>query len=249
MSYSLIYEVTIKTLEDKDQIRVAYMSVVTQQDSTICQWYEQRKLDSISSLRRPTEKEIGTYYKKDRYLIQMNKNKLTFSEQIAKTRYFYEEEIGLDWEFGKKEKLINGYLCNNAFVTYGGRNWEAWYSKEVPVNTGPYKFSGLPGLIVKISDSNQIFTFQLSAMRERADLNHLVYTPFIKDYQLEKTSRLEFNAAKKSFNSLSFGEKINFINRDNPDHISMKLTSDDDSSISSLNSNQIFLYNYIEIDK
>jgi GLPGLI family protein len=46
-------------------------------------------------------------------------------------------------------------------VTYAGRDYKAWFTNEIPVSDGPYKFYGLPGLIVEIEDSKKQYTFEL----------------------------------------------------------------------------------------
>jgi len=40
--------------------------------------------------------------------------------------------------------------------------FEAWFTREIPIAEGPYKFYGLPGLIIKISDSRDYYSFELT---------------------------------------------------------------------------------------
>ena len=37
----------------------------------------------------------------------------------------------------------------------------AWFTSEIPIQRGPWKFGGLPGLIVKISDAKKEYNFEL----------------------------------------------------------------------------------------
>ncbi|MGO4708602.1 GLPGLI family protein, partial [Chryseobacterium sp. 2TAF14] len=53
------------------------------------------------------------------------------------------------------------YTLQKATTTFGGRNWTAWFSKEVNLSEGPYKFRGLPGLIFEVGDNNDNFIFKL----------------------------------------------------------------------------------------
>lgn len=55
--------------------------------------------------------------------------------------------------------------CSQAMVCYGGRNYVAWYNPDIPISDGPYIFAGLPGLIVKISDEQEWYTFTLREVK------------------------------------------------------------------------------------
>ena len=61
---------------------------------------------------------------------------------------------------------VAGYDCQRATAVFGGRTWEAWFAREVPIPEGPYKFYGLPGLIVKVADIRGQFAFELIKLRQ-----------------------------------------------------------------------------------
>lgn len=63
------------------------------------------------------------------------------------------------WQITSDTATILGYQCQKATATFRGRNYEAWFSPEIPVNDGPWKFFGLPGLILKVTDTGKIFSF------------------------------------------------------------------------------------------
>ena len=70
-----------------------------------------------------------------------------------------------DWVLAEGERTINGYKCQRAITSYGGRDYEAWYTPSLPVADGPYVFAGLPGLIVQIYDTKNYYTFTLQSFR------------------------------------------------------------------------------------
>ena len=45
---------------------------------------------------------------------------------------------------------------------FRGRKWTAWFTQNIPIPEGPYKFSGLPGLIVEIYDSQNHYHYELT---------------------------------------------------------------------------------------
>jgi GLPGLI family protein len=90
---------------------------------------------------------------------------LYFYDRIATTTYRYEEPAGsLTWTITPATATVAGYACQRATASYGGRQWDAWFTREVPVSDGPYKFYGLPGLIVKVADTRQHYVFELAKL-------------------------------------------------------------------------------------
>ncbi|MEN8898394.1 MAG: GLPGLI family protein [Nonlabens sp.] len=58
----------------------------------------------------------------------------------------------INWTIDKnKSKQINGYTCNMATTHFRGRDYEAWFTPEIPITFGPFKFKGLPGLILTLN--------------------------------------------------------------------------------------------------
>ncbi len=67
----------------------------------------------------------------------------------------------LNWQILSDNKKISGYDVQKATVNYGGREWTAWFTSEIPISDGPYIFCGLPGLIVSIEDKKTEYAFNL----------------------------------------------------------------------------------------
>ena len=63
------------------------------------------------------------------------------------------------WKISDETKNIGNFKAQKATANFGGRHWEAWFSTELPFSEGPYKFRGLPGLILELKDSNENYLF------------------------------------------------------------------------------------------
>lgn len=70
-----------------------------------------------------------------------------------KVRYIVKDStISLNWVLNKDDtKKIGGYTCKKATLDWRGRKYTAFYTEEIPLSNGPYKFKGLPGMILEIS--------------------------------------------------------------------------------------------------
>lgn len=95
------------------------------------------------------------------------KGKITITDHIPSNTYKFEEELNLfNWILTGDTNTVCGYKAQKAICDFGGRNWIAWFSPEIPFNDGPYKFSGLPGLIVKVYDTRNHYVFELFSVNK-----------------------------------------------------------------------------------
>ncbi|MFZ4928245.1 GLPGLI family protein [Chryseobacterium sp. Mn2064] len=67
----------------------------------------------------------------------------------------------MKWKLLQETKEYNGYKLQKATTDFGGRSWNAWFSNDVNIKEGPYKFRGLPGLIFILEDTDQNFIYKL----------------------------------------------------------------------------------------
>jgi len=120
--------------------------------------------------------------------------KMTVTEHIVSTDYRYEDELNvISWQIEPDTKTFLSYDCQKATADFRGRHYEAWFAPDLPLNDGPWKFRGLPGLILSIEDTDKQFSFQAIGI-EQATLP--VRFPQ-KDYL--KTSRKEVEKIRKRF--------------------------------------------------
>lgn len=65
-----------------------------------------------------------------------------------------------NWTIHTDTLSILNYRCQKATCTFRGREYTAWFSMDIPINNGPWKFGGLPGLILKVYDKEKIFVYE-----------------------------------------------------------------------------------------
>lgn len=118
--------------------------------------------------------------------------KTTYTDIILPNIAEYEEEFApFDWKLIEDTMTVCGYPCLKATMSYGGRNWEAWYTEEIASSNGPWKFAGLPGLIMKVSDDKGIHKFTAVSFRESA-----MPMGKLRNINIQKTSRDKFLQSK-----------------------------------------------------
>lgn len=76
--------------------------------------------------------------------------------------FVFEDDLGsIAWIITDDTATVAGYWVQKALCDYGGRSWEAWFTPELPYSDGPYLFKGLPGLIIKIADTQSHYEFTM----------------------------------------------------------------------------------------
>ncbi len=97
------------------------------------------------------------------------KKQVLFYDRIIRNDFVYEESPEFKWKITEEKKNIGNLKCQAALLSYGGRDYKAWFTNDIPVSDGPYKFYGLPGLIVEMEDSGKQYRFELLSYKNLAD--------------------------------------------------------------------------------
>lgn len=107
-----------------------------------------------------------------------------------------------DWKFvADSVKDILGYHCRLAETQYKGRHWMAWYAEEVPIDNGPWKLQGLPGLILKAYDANHEFDFTAVGLTNVHGQRNIYY----KGKNYSEISRKDLNKIYKRYYNDAIG--------------------------------------------
>jgi GLPGLI family protein len=126
-------------------------------------------------------------------------NKITYSNFFAAQTYLYEEEqLVPEWELLQDTATVLGYLCRKATCVFRCRTYEAWYAPDIPIAGGPWKFSGLPGLILKVYDEKKEFQFEAVAIEKTEWKDPITIT---KSKNAMKTTKQNYLKAYKNYMS------------------------------------------------
>ncbi len=109
---------------------------------------------------------------------------------------YYDEPFSeIEWEIAEDStKTILDYQCVLATTDYHGRKWTVWFSPEIPLQDGPWKLCGLPGLIMEAYESSGQHSFVVTGI-EACVQN--IYPVFNSEY--EKMNRLDMLRAERHY--------------------------------------------------
>lgn len=144
------------------------------------------------------ERPDPPYYRRMGTMIYKNhpEGEMTVTDAISGSYYTYKVELQAQtWQITDSTKTILDYTCQMAVSDFRGRRWIAWFAQDIPISDGPWKFSGLPGLIMEVNDSQKHFHFTLVGIEQLED-DPIVFSPVVLEYGIfgnyEETSRIAF---------------------------------------------------------
>ncbi len=113
--------------------------------------------------------------------------RMTIMHRMGEARvpiYLYDEPLDLmDWKMSFGTKEIHGYPCFKAECDFRGRHWTAWFTMQIPVKDGPWKFCGLPGLILEMEESRGHYAFRCIGIEMKKKPIIWYDGPRFEDYQ------------------------------------------------------------------
>ncbi|OCA77510.1 hypothetical protein BBI01_03425 [Chryseobacterium artocarpi] len=171
-----IYEykfITDSTAKDKQLSETMYLEVASKGSK----FYSKDYFQSDSTMRAITEKDtesisinLGDFKFKGKIRYNIEKMypeySINFFTTLGSDEYLVQEKRKQDWKILPEKEKIGEFNTQKAVCDFAGRKWTAWFTTDLPIQDGPYKFYGLPGLIVKIEDNTHSHSFELKGSQK-----------------------------------------------------------------------------------
>ena len=160
------------------------------------QWYNQTSMIVMGQVMGKPRDEVETILESSgvgqpvtTYIVK-GKGKFKVWDMVYHEYRKYTDDIEeRDWSITEDSvKTVLGYDCLLATANYHGRQWKVWFTPDIPINAGPWKLLGLPGLIMEAVDSTGQHHFTITGIESVNMDIPKIYEPI--DY--EKTTRKEF---------------------------------------------------------
>jgi GLPGLI family protein len=211
------YELTFKPKKQSELTDKVMTALDILDKKSVYEDFTERAQDSIVKNVVETAEKSGQHYdlanfikdKKFDHKITKpypNMEKEIINDFTGSEFYQYTENIKFNWKVLNEKEKIGEYNTQKATTEFGGRQWTAWFSTEIPFQDGPYKFYGLPGLIVKIEDTGKNYSWVLQGNKKIENYDEVFYTRrMIENQGLSFTpiitTKEKFEKARESYQS------------------------------------------------
>jgi GLPGLI family protein len=130
------------------------------------------------------------------YYHLLKDSKFTGTDRFVFLYALYEDKAKIpEWNIIDNEvKEIAGYACIKAIAKYLGREWHVYFTPQIPINMGPWKLWGLPGLIIEASDKDSFFKYELHGF-EKIQNTPIIYAH--KNYDNKEYTVVDKNTFRK----------------------------------------------------
>lgn len=192
-SNRFFYELTFKPKKDSAKIDKVITTLDITKEKSMYRDFTTASQDSILKIEVETMQKAGVFkdisksIKMPKFSEKIYKfypdMKIQYVERIANgftpMNIGYNEDLKFTWKIEKDKQKIGTYNTQKATTEYGGRKWIAWFTTELPFQDGPYKFYGLPGLIVKIEDDGKNYSWELKGNKKVDNYSEITYAESI----------------------------------------------------------------------
>lgn len=152
-------------------------------------------------------------------ILKHKKGSSTFNEYdlLESTVLDLETKDIQTWILTTEKKQVKDLILQKATTIWGGRNWIAWFATAIPFQEGPYKFHGLPGLIMEVSDDQNNYKFSLAKsenLKETAEDQMMEYAMEISipvTWEKYKMAKLKFYESPVGFIKNANGRTDNSV--------------------------------------
>lgn len=206
------YKVFLNGIESKGMLSISKENTPYYSEQLVAP--NEKKLNRIND-SKPKIQETGSnasinfedkrdYTRKTYQLYNKEKNSITNIAYIGDEKIMYTESLSkIKWEISNEHKKIADYDCIKAKCVFRGRSYSAWFTTDIPIQLGPWKFNGLPGLIIEISDEKVAYTWSVTKIKftenpEKVRIANSIQVYSFKDFVRKDEAYIEKEFKEKN---------------------------------------------------
>lgn len=140
------------------------------------------------------------------YQFQAEKKLIRQEKQV---NYYLVEEAWpvMNWKITTDTASFKSLHCQKATTVFKGRSYEAWFCPALPFRSGPWKFNGLPGLILEVSDSKKEVVFKFAGLEDVSKITESLDLTAEINSNAEQLARNDENISLKTIALPKYGIK------------------------------------------
>ena len=118
----------------------------------------------------------GKNLPKNNFIALIDYNKGYLVEPVLNKKAIIKETLPLfKWLLCGETKKILKYTCNKATCSFRGRDYVAYFTKEIPFKAAPWKFHGIPGVVLEVYSEDNFFKWEATSLEVRSHTENIEY--------------------------------------------------------------------------
>ena len=202
-------QVHVKYLHVRSPIATLYEDLYIKDNSVISIQDSIMNLNTsgtISAVKKSSRPMTKNYFI-SQLKTENNIRNVFFTGLSGEMKYFIHDNVAMpNWKIDKAQtKKILGYTCVKATGNFRGSDVTAYFTKELPYSAGPYKFYGLPGVILDIREDNNNYNIWKAEKVELVVDPKINFNPKLSNYpkiKMKEFIEMKEGAQKKEMSEI-----------------------------------------------
>ncbi len=179
--------------QEKDRLAYVYAGRDEGIEYTLLYFTEKGSYYKQSDQLNSWEEKYDYNGRKELFGIKRDFEKNVMNEvfEMSGKTYIIEDSLKvLDWKILNDIKDVAGHICMKAMVqdTIKKQKIVAWFAQDIPVNAGPERLYGLPGLIMELNINDGVVIVEATKIEPLKIINEMELPKKIKGKKLNEMS-------------------------------------------------------------
>lgn len=165
-------------LDEREEYGCFLYEETTLVTSNLKSFYYEKARDTIIQTMSMGEMDNTSATYNFTYFKDFGKKQIYLNRDYGLKKIIIDSTNNIKWEITKNRQKVMGYSCQEATCVFRGRSYKAYFLKDIPISNGPFKFDGLPGIILKVQSDDGSVNIEAYEIEYNKDVKFNFSNPF-----------------------------------------------------------------------